>query len=192
MVLDACTDATASVVGAQASVVTVHHRNVGAARAAGFAARGTGAGRDTWFATTDADSVVDPDWLRRQLRHAAAGAELVIGTIQVGDWAQHTAQVRDGFLQTYRAEDGHRHIHGANLGIQADAYWSVGGFAPLVSSEDVDLVERAVASGARARWTADAPVRTSGRTVGRAPHGFAADLRSLHAAEAPAPLETLA
>lgn len=189
VVLDACGDATAAVVGLGAQVVTVHHRNVGAARAAGFAAVGAGRGAETWFATTDADSTVEPDWLIHQLRWAQTGAHMVVGTVAVADWDPYPDATRVRYLSGYHAVEEHAHVHGANLGVRADAYWAVGGFAPLSSGEDVDLVRRVAARDGRVVRTAGVPVRTSARAQGRAPAGFAAHLRAL-AGLAPASMGT--
>lgn len=179
VVLDACTDATAAVVGSRARTITVNHHNVGAARAAGFASAGAGCRAETWFATTDADTVVEPDWLAHQLQRSRAGAQMVVGTVVIADWLEHSPNVRERYLRGYHPREGHRHVHGANLGVRADIYWAVGGFTGLPCGEDVDLVERVSTAGARVSWTADAPVRTSGRPHGRVPLGFAAHLRSL-------------
>jgi len=181
VVLDACADATVSVVGSRARTVVVNRCNVGAARAAGFAAAGRHCGAETWFATTDADTVVGPDWLQAQLSRARSGAQIVLGTVTVESWRNHSAQAREQYLRRYRSADGHRHVHGANLGIRADSYWSVGGFAALASGEDVDLVERVSAAHGHVSWAGELPVQTSGRRVGRAPEGFAAHLRALDA-----------
>ena len=74
VVLDACDDGSAEIIGrcsCAVHVVTVDARNVGAARAAGFAAAQSLCGETDpariWYATTDADSRVDPDWLVRQM-----------------------------------------------------------------------------------------------------------------------------
>jgi hypothetical protein len=75
--------------------------------------------------------------------------------------------------------DHHRHIHGASLGVSSAAYLRVGGFAPLRSSEDVELVRRLDGQGATIRWTNAVRVSTSARRVARAPDGFAAHLRSV-------------
>ncbi|MEV0247233.1 glycosyltransferase [Nocardia sp. NPDC050712] len=182
VVLDGCTDGSARSVGPGIGVLTLDERNVGAARRAGFAAAGAGCGRKTWFATTDADSEVDPWWLRRQLRHARLGAEVVAGVVRVDDWGTHSSATRLLYEQRYRRGNGeaHGHVHGANLGFRADTYWRAGGFAALTTGEDVDLVERALALGARIAWADDVIVTTSARRIGRAPEGFAAHVRSLN------------
>lgn len=180
VVLDACTDRSALVAAAAGvEVIAVGARNVGAARAAGFATASVGGGARTWFATTDADSRVDRGWLDRQLRYAAAGAEIVAGVVTVADWGHYAPQVRARYERAYRVERATGHIHGASLGFRADVYWRTGGFAPLKSGEDVDFVRRASAGGARVVWAGDVVVATSGRRFGRAPGGFAAHLRRL-------------
>lgn len=73
---------------------------------------------------------------------------------------------------TYCDADGHRHIHGANLGISSAAYLGVGGFQPLKSSEDVALVKALQINGASIAWSAAPRVVTSARRNYRAPGGF--------------------
>ena len=180
VVLDACTDASAVAVPPWARAVVIEARCVGAARAAGFAAAGVGAA--TWCASTDADSAVGPSWLAAQLDLAAAGADVVVGTVVPGGWADHPGGVRERFEASYERADGHRHVHGASLGVRGSTYLAVGGFAALEAHEDVDLVARAGRAGAAVRWAGEAGgmvVSTSTRTVGRAPQGFAAHLRGL-------------
>jgi glycosyltransferase involved in cell wall biosynthesis len=186
LVLDACTDDSAQVAarfGVQ--VVAIEAGNVGSARAAGFAhARSVwpepaGAVR-SWYATTDADSRVDPDWLQRQ---TAAGADIVLGVVRIADW-RLPASAAQRYLQRYRSHtaregDAHTHIHGANMGFTAEAYWAVGGFAALSTGEDVDLVRRFEKRGLHIRRDAGLSVVTSARRDGRAPNGFAAHLRSI-------------
>src|ERR1700739_4300671 len=70
-VLDGCDDGSAELAGRfgdDVHFVTINARNAGAARASGFAyARSSGDFDDsrTWYATTDPDSRVGPDWLLR-------------------------------------------------------------------------------------------------------------------------------
>jgi hypothetical protein len=100
----------------------------------------------------------------------------VCGVIGVRDWSPHLGAVREHFGRTYTDADGHRHIHGANLGVSARAYVQAGGFAPLESSEDVALVEALTAIGAHIEWSASPRVVTSARTDFRAKKGFGATL----------------
>ncbi|HYP83362.1 glycosyltransferase [Variovorax sp.] len=181
--LDACRDATgAEAVAAGARTIELSARNVGHARAA--AARellGLGA---RWLAFTDADSRADPDWLVHQL---AQDAHAVCGCVSVDDWSAHgahAAKVKAHFLSTYRAREGHGHIHGANLGVSAHAYARAGGFKPLACSEDVALVQALQSSGTRVAWSARPRVFTSARRHGRVTGGFADALREGPAAAA--------
>jgi hypothetical protein len=75
--------------------------------------------------------------------------------------------------------DGHRHIHGANLGISATAYLRAGGFPPLACHEDVHLVSQLERCGARIAWSCRPRVTTSTRLECRAVGGFGDYLRSL-------------
>ncbi|KAF1049868.1 glycosyltransferase [Xylophilus sp.] len=179
-VLDCCDDASASIARAcGADSVVVDARNVGRARAAG-AGQALEAGA-RWLAFTDADTRVYPDWLAAQLA-LAAEADAVCGTVTVEDWSAHgwhAQALAERFARRYQARDGHRHIHGANLGASAAAYRMAGGFAPLACSEDVTLVEALKACGARIAWSAAPRVATSARTDARCRGGFGDTLLAL-------------
>jgi len=183
VVADRCRDATAAVARAAGARVLVGgpaSAGVGAARAAGVAAGLRG--RDpatTWVACTDADSLVPACWLEHQLEHAAAGADLVLGVVEVpagpGDrnalWRSRYAAGIQGAT--------HRHVHGANLGVRAATYLAAGGFGALPAHEDARLAESvARLRGARVVSTVACPVVTSDRRVGRTPAGVAHDLRT--------------
>lgn len=172
VVLDSCTDATASV--AESLGVSISHvdaRNVGVARAHGaqmLIARGA-----RWLAFTDADTVVADDWLAAQLE---LQAEAVCGTVGVSDWTPHgvhAALAEWHFSQTYCDVDSHRHVHGANLGVSTQAYLQAGGFSHVTCSEDVALVDALQANGARIAWSARPRVTTSARRMARTTGGFA-------------------
>ena len=166
--LDDCSDRTGQIARLWGAVtLTVQARNVGIARACGARHAVTAGAR--WLAFTDADSVVAPDWLSAQLRQRS---DAVCGTIEVRDWGHYGDEVRRHHLQHYQDSDGHRHVHGANLGVTTAAYQLVGGFKPLVSSEDVALVDALQTSGASIVWSAAPRVVTSARRAYRAPGGF--------------------
>ncbi len=182
-VLDACDDDSASLsdrFGPDVAFLEVDERNVGAARAAGFRfARSVlrSPGGRTWFATTDADTKVGPDWLVAQLNR---DADMVLGVVHVDQWRHHPDAVADRFEEDYDSDQpGHEHIHGANMGCRADAYWRVGGFRDLASGEDVELVQRFEAAGCRVYWDDELSVATSDRRNGRAAGGFADHLAEL-------------
>ena len=185
VVLDACTDGSAELAksfGEGTYVVEVDVRNVGAARAAGFEyAKSVSSGAsddEVWYATTDADSAVDPDWLIRQI---GSGADVVLGVVRIPNWRNTSTAAIRRYLSSYQTKyrpdgRGHRHVHGANMGFRAGVYWQVGGFASLATDEDVDLVDRFRAAGVRIDSDRRISVSTSARPVGRAPRGFAAHL----------------
>jgi glycosyltransferase involved in cell wall biosynthesis len=184
VVLDATDDGSERLVGQfgpDVHFVTVEAGNVGAARAAGFEyARTVCDGIDqaqTWYATTDADSVVPADWL---LRMTASDADMVLGVVRIPSWRHPSAEVARRYLRAYNSKGpGHNHVHGANMGFRADAYWGVGGFRALSTGEDVELVDRFEADGLRIHRDARLSVATSDRRNGRAPGGFAHHLREL-------------
>lgn len=187
VVLDACDDGSVALTerfGAGVHFVELDAKSVGAARAAGFYyARkvADSAEAQIWYATTDADSRVDADWLTRQM---AAHADMVLGVVRVINWRHFSAAAVNRYLAAYRAKSrsrgrGHGHVHGANMGFRADVYWALGGFAPLSTGEDVDLVHRFERDGRRITRDASLSVVTSARAEGRAPRGFAGYLRSV-------------
>lgn len=172
VVLDSCTDASAAIARHfGALTLEVQARNVGAARAIG-AQRAIDLGA-RWLATTDADTVVARNWLAAQL---ALQSDAVCGTVSVNDWGSYGDRMRRHFEATYTDADGHRHVHGANLGVSTAAYLAAGGFRCLQSSEDVALVEALRAQGSSIAWSAAPRVVTSARRSFRAPLGFGATL----------------
>ena len=186
VVLDSCSDATEAVAMQHGvSRLALDVRNVGIARARGaelFIEAGA-----RWLAFTDADTIVSPDWLVKQL---AENADVVCGSVEVHDWGAHGIDsdlVQTHFARTYVDADGHRHVHGANLGVATEAYCRVGGFEPLACSEDVVLVQALQAVGARIAWSAGPRVTTSARTDARARGGFGDTLLAMVASLAPRP-----
>lgn len=183
VVLDACDDGSnrlAERFGPNVHFISTDAGNVGAARAAGFEyARSVCAGTEpaqTWFSTTDADTIVSSRWLSQM---AQAGADMVLGTVRIPIW-RLPVEVARRYLAAYNSKGpGHDHVHGANMGFRADAYWGVGGFRPLATGEDVDLVERFEAAHMTIHRDARLSVATSAREEGRAPGGFASHLRQL-------------
>lgn len=176
VVSDACTDDTSEISrAAGADVIEVTTRNVGFARAEGARFALTLGAR--WLAFTDADSLVAPDWLAKQLECAS---DVVCGVVCVEDWGCHhphvSEQLREHFALSYSHDDGHRHVHGANFGVSSEAYLRAGGFAAMHSGEDSALVAALIASGASVAWSAGPRVVTSSRTDFRAPGGFGAIL----------------
>lgn len=176
VVLDSCTDRSAHIVSQYpVQALSIEARNVGQARAIGaqqLLERGA-----RWISCSDADSRVAEDWLVAQL---GLGTDAVCGTVTVDRWHDgfdEAAQIR--YHRDYRACEGHRHIHGANLGVSAQAYVRAGGFEPLSCDEDVQLVRQLERSGASIAWSHRPQVITSARLDSRARGGFGDYLRQL-------------
>jgi glycosyltransferase involved in cell wall biosynthesis len=177
VVLDACTDASSSVVVRSGfDALTLDVRNVGLARGAGAQSMLQNGAR--WLAFTDADSRAAPDWLATQMALGALGADAVCGCVSVDDWSVHPPKLVAKWAQRYRDADGHRHVHGANLGVSAQAYTRAGGFPALACGEDVALVDLLIATGANVAWSAAPRVVTSGRLDARVNGGFGTTLAS--------------
>ena len=177
VVLDHCRDRTAQLSAAwPVHCLAIQARNVGIARALG--ARHLLDAGARWLAFTDADSRVSASWLADQL---SLDAEVVCGTVSVSDWSEHgvhARRARTAFARQYQDRDGHRHVHGANLGVAASVYQRSGGFAALSCCEDQALVDKLEQGGARIAWTCLPRVTTSARPYSRVEGGFASALRA--------------
>jgi glycosyltransferase involved in cell wall biosynthesis len=183
--VDSSTDATfdiaRQILASTGTVIQTSAGVVGVARAAAaqtaLALRQHSPSR-TWLANTDADCWVPPHWLTDQLHLANTGVQAIAGIVDVDSFAEHDPHVPDRFRSTYLLHpDGtHPHVHGANLGVRADAYISAGGWADLSTAEDHDLWARLAKTRARRLSPSHVHVLTSGRRIGRAPLGFAGAL----------------
>lgn len=175
VVLDECSDNTAALVSAQGvESLYVTFQNMGKARATGAQELLTAG--SLWLAFTDADTVVPHDWLARQIE---CNADAVCGTVEVDSWSEHVDLLRS--LEFYQFIENHRHIHGANLGLSAEAYRNARGLQHLAAHEDVHLVADLERIGARIVWTATNPVVTSARRDYKCRGGFGEYLASLGA-----------
>jgi glycosyltransferase involved in cell wall biosynthesis len=197
LVLDACSDHTGAhaLVAAPPSlrlhVIETDGRGAGYARRAGMElaserlhalARPRGL-----VASTDADTVVRPDWLVAQLDLLAAGAHAIGGRIDLLPdeaallpAAAIAARRRSLIVRHQRAratgDAEHGHFSGASLSLTAQAYAYVGGLEPRVALED-EALERALGRhGVPIVRSNAVRVETSARTDGRAPLGLAHDL----------------
>lgn len=191
VVLDTCTDGSATITSTFIarnscfSALTVSYRSVGRSRRAGnwqvlgaAADQNPDAAAGLWLANTDADSVVPDNWLVGQLGMAAAGADAVLGSVEL-DPAGMTPELHSRWQAIHSFEEDHPHVFGANFGIRGSAYLVAGGFPRHPSHEDRVLAGRLRAKGFDVRATDTIRVRTSGRTNARAPQGFGAYLRIL-------------
>ncbi|MFJ5282778.1 glycosyltransferase [Pseudomonas sp. NPDC088429] len=177
VVLDDCSDQTDQIVSAfDISAIEVCYQNVGQSRAVGADHLLTAGAK--WLAFTDADTVVPHDWLVKQIEFHA---DAVCGTVEVDSWNEHGDLVRAKYMELYQFIENHRHIHGANLGISAEAYRNAGGFQHLTAHEDVHLVADLERIGAHIVWTATNPVITSARRNYKCQGGFGEYLANLGA-----------
>ncbi len=193
LALDSCDDSSVEIALALAAedprVIVLEDTwgNAGAARRAaidaGISAAMADGGIDIgeiWVATTDADTVVPPDWVAAHRDHGRAGTAAVAGIVDILLDDDATPAVMDIFTRTYVVEsDTHHHVHGANMGVRGDVYLSAGGFAAIDVAEDHALWNVIQNAGHRCVATTALRVSTSGRRVGRAVGGFADRLESL-------------
>lgn len=186
--VDACVDGTARIAEAGADVVvrTGCGRVGGARRAAvdaGLLALGLQP-ESVWIASTDADSQVPADWLAVHLAFAADGVRLLRGAVRPDDACPPDLVAIWNLLHPNR--EHHERVHGANLGVRADAYLAAGGFPDAAADEDVALVRAVEAAGLVTASTGRGAVLTSGRLTGRVEAGFAGYLRALDPVRPPA------
>ena len=191
VVLDACADGTAE----QArhwpvETLEIAARSVGTARRLGVAhalSLVDAPPTDTWIAMTDADTVVPPEWVTHQLDLMDAGLDLILGTVRP-DFADLSARHAAYWCATHHRGRPPGNVHGANLGVRADAYARAGGVPDLREHEDVALVRALRSLGGREIASDVHEVETSGRFRGRTPGGYAAFLRRVHACIDAAPV----
>ena len=128
-----------------------------------------------WLANTDADCCVPDTWLLDQLAIAEMNVQAIAGIVSVDSFGEHKPEVAERFHTSYviHPDGTHQHVHGANLGVRADAYLLAGGWSALHTAEDHDLWNRLHTIGSLRASLGSVRVVTSGRRVGRAPAGFA-------------------
>lgn len=139
----------------------------GAARAAGFAAA-----RGEIILSTDADTIVPPDWVENLTSGLIqSGAAAAVGATTVIDCGKAAAAIFN-FVQpltarVYRLLFGHYWLGGYNFAIYKDIYRRAGGFDPKLNAmEDTDLGFRVKKIG-RIRFLPKVVVKFSGRRFDR-------------------------
>jgi hypothetical protein len=142
--------------------------------------------------TTDADTQVAPSWIAENLDVFAAGAEAVLGRIDLDEDGKllpealhRRGELEDGYERLltelswlldpleHNPWPHHATISGASLGVSRTAYCRVGRLPRVALGEDKALIALLSRQDARIRYSPTIHVITSGRTNGRAPGGVA-------------------
>jgi len=193
-------DATAQIVRERAmrhglalvlSVVTLPRGGVGRARRLGHLLAMRHSPDARFLLSTDADCQAEPEWLHAMTRELET-YPAAIGRIEsLEDLPPHLlekvragGELEDSYMRLslefsllleadMSGALGLNTAGGANLGIRRDVYWAIGGYRPLESREDRDLIDRVVQAGLHPVRVPDAIVRASLRPDGRAPGGMA-------------------
>ncbi|GAA5630112.1 hypothetical protein Acal02_00709 [Acinetobacter calcoaceticus] len=176
VVLDSCTDQSHAIVEShQVNWIECNYACVGKARDLGI--RHLIQQGVTWVACTDADTIVDPDWLLCQMHHQPTDA--ICGIVVLDNINHLSAPQQQKYLAHYQDSMGHQHIHGANLSFSVDAYLQAGGFEPIPCHEDVSLIQKFMTQCSKITWSNLVRVTTSSRLNGRAPQGLSHFLKQL-------------
>lgn len=201
LVLDRCTDDTerrarevlAANPGLRLYFLEGPGRGSGFARRVGMEAaceRLLEAGRPGGLiSSTDADTVVAPDWLAVQLEAVSAGARAIGGRIDLADDESLPPHVRDWHADHARARyrrllsapdragtTEHWQFSGASLSVTAETYREVGGLGPVTSLEDEHLEGVLRRRGIPIERLLAVRATTSPRLKGRAERGLSYDL----------------
>lgn len=144
-------------------LVSEKKKGAGPARAKGF-----GLAKGNIFLSTDADTIVPPDWVQtfvRELKESDAIA--VTGPCKIEDcsWIKNTIFnfCQPLAMRIYRAFFGHYWLSGFNYGIRKEVYLCVGGIDVNVNMlDDIELSFRVSKIG-KIRFVPKCPVKTSGR-----------------------------
>src|ERR671911_590462 len=200
LVLDRCTDETE----ARAQEIADAHprfelhfldgpgKGSGYARRVGMelaSARLLGLGRTKGLiASTDADTVVAPDWLAAQLQAVSRGALAIGGRIELAEgslpesifrWHTELGRRRHESLLSEPDQLGkteHWQFSGASLALTAKIYQEIGGLEPRVALEDEHLENVLRRHDVPIERLLSVRVTTSARLEGRAKQGLARDL----------------
>lgn len=141
------------------------------------------------IASTDADSVVAPDWLAVQLSLVDAGARAIGGELELDPaeaarlpaaaLAARSEQARARIERLTDRDRGcaeHHFFSGASLALTAEAYRAIGGLPERAALEDEALQRVLEGFAVPIVRPRNVRVRTSARIDGRADRGLARDL----------------
>ena len=147
---------------------------------------------DDLILSSDADSVVAPDWIDKSLYYFAEGFDAVAGIARIRgtEWNGLTCEQRRrlreltkyqallSYLRRDRAAPydpwpNHQYEGGASIALTFAMYRKIDGCPALPCGEDRALFQAVTAAGGRVRHALDVRVYTSGRRIGRAKGGTA-------------------
>jgi GT2 family glycosyltransferase len=144
---------------------------------------------DALISSTDADTIVAPDWISAQLAAADRGARAIGGRIELADdgtvpkalleWHLTRGNSRYRKLLSEPAPSGkteHWQFSGASMALTSAVYRRVGGLEPRDALEDEQLERVLREHGIPIERLLSVRVATSARLVGRAGQGLAHDL----------------
>ncbi|MCJ2032322.1 glycosyltransferase [Methylobacterium sp. J-043] len=211
--LNNCTDDTAAIVAGLVPALSIPVRvieRVHAGAHAGWARRAAMGAAVAWLEaegtasttatllTTDADSIVPPDWVAANLAALEAGADAVAGRVEL--IPEEAALLPPSLPARGRLEDTydalitemearidpdphdpwpcHRTTIGASLAVRLPAYRDVGGMPEIPLGEDGAFVGALLQRGFRVRHDRAVLVLISARLTGRAAGGVADTIRS--------------
>jgi glycosyltransferase involved in cell wall biosynthesis len=208
LLLNNCTDGTAEVVRALApslpfathmleATLTGGQANAGWARKLAMDAAARLAAPDGVLLTTDADTLVHPDWIEANLREIKAGHDAVAGYVMAEpnelmelpaailergrlEWEyQQLAAELDARVDVEAHDPWPRHNQncGASAAVTLRAYRLIGGLPPRPVGEDRALFEMIRRIDGKIRHSLEVQVVTSARTDGRASGGLADEIR---------------
>lgn len=173
------------------------HEGVGTARKTGFDYALLTMQHLRYLLTTDADCIVAPDWIARNLAHLEK-ADAICGKIDlIADEAdilngmdRHLATLEGTYRKLVQSiyachssgcsdiASTHGEAAGASLAFVKSAYLAVGGFAPIPCGEDRRIVRALRSAGCKVRHSSDVTVQASCRLTGRALGGMSDALKA--------------
>ncbi len=155
--------------------------------------------------STDADTMVAPDWIAQNLQALGNGADVVGGWVDLvrDEFAALPAALQGCYRQDRRyaalvaeledrldpqpGDAWPRHLDhfGSSLACTPEAYAAAGGLPAVTPLEDEAFIDSVRRAGLRLRHEPAVRVYTSARLAGRAPVGMAGQLRLWHNMDGP-------
>jgi hypothetical protein len=174
-----------------------HQANAGHARRIAMQEAAKRAGPHGVILTTDADGLVDPDWLSTTLHILEGGVDVVAGWVDLHpvEWGQipialHEDDAREcaydalcdeihALLDPDPSDPLPRHTQhsGASIAVTAAAYARAGGVPDIPSGEDRAFIAALRRADCRIRHAPEVHVSVSGRIQGRSVGGMADTIR---------------